>query len=119
LEVKKCSEGVFIWTKKLHLKDVVAFYLFLCKIDDFIASTSYIFSAEVGFNTTIYQITAVCVDYVETISIVEKAKHPAFALPPSTRKGASTAAIIYTSCHSYACSLQHAHVWVWALLLER
>ena len=51
-----------------------------------------------GFNTTIYQGTAASVDYVEALSIFNRARHSDIRVRPTT---STTAAIIYTAFHTF------------------
>ncbi len=99
LEAKKCGGGAFGISRTLHLKDMIAFHLFLQRIDASIARAFLVFPAQVGFNTTIYQGTAATVHYVEALSIVNRARHSAMVgVKPST---STPAAIIYTAFHTF------------------
>ena len=100
VEAKKCVGGAFGVSKSVHIKDMIAFHLFLQRIDASIARSFLVFPAQVAFNTTIYQGTAASVDYVEALSIVNRARHPATAhtVKPST---STPAAIIYTAFHCF------------------
>ena len=97
-EAKKCVGGAFGISRSLHLKDIIAFHLFLQRIDASIARAFLVFPAQVGFNTTIYQGTAASVDYVEALSIFNRARHADIKVKPTT---STTAAIIYTSFHTF------------------
>ena len=97
-EAKKCVGGAFGISRSLHIKDIVAFHLFLQRIDASIARAFLVFPAQVGFNTTIYQGTAASVDYVEALSIFNRARHADIKVKPTT---STTAAIIYTSFHTF------------------
>ena len=85
-------------SRSLHLKDIIAFHLFLQRIDASIARAFLVFPAQVGFNTAIYQGTAASVDYVEALSIFNRARHADIKVKPTT---STTAAIIYTSFHTF------------------
>ena len=99
VEAKKCIGGAICLSKSVHIKDMLAFYLFLRRIDVSIARAFIVFPAQVCFNTTIYQGTAASVDYVEALSIVDRARHPAMVeMRPST---STPAAIIYTAFHTF------------------
>ena len=98
-EAKKCVGGAFGISRSLHLKDIIAFHLFLQRIDASIARAFLVFPAQVGFNTTIYQaLASQSVDYVEALSIFNRARHADIKVKPTT---SSTAAIIYTSFHTF------------------
>jgi hypothetical protein len=72
VEAKKCVGGAFGVSKSVHIKDMLAFHLFLQRIDASIARSFLVFPAQVGFNISIYQGTAASVDYVEALSIVNR-----------------------------------------------
>jgi hypothetical protein len=100
MEAKNCVGGAFHMDKSIHLKDIVSYYLFLSKIHPTIARAYYIFPAQIGFNTQIYAGTAASVDYIEALSIVERAYHPAMASSALPITSTNTA-IIYTAFHSF------------------
>ena len=101
-EAKKCVGGAFGISRSLHLKDIIAFHLFLQRIDASIARAFLVFPAQVGFNTAIYQALAsqgaASVDYVEALSIFNRARHADIKVKPTT---STTVAIIYTSFHTF------------------
>jgi hypothetical protein len=97
-EAKKCVGGAFCISRAIHLQDILAFHIFLQRIDASIARAFLVFPAQVGFNTTIYQGTAASVDYVEALSIFNRARHSDIRVRPTT---STTAAIIYTSFHTF------------------
>jgi hypothetical protein len=108
MEAKKCIGGAFCLSKSVHLKDMIAFYLFLRRIDLSIARAFIVFPAQVGFNNIIYQGTAASVDYIEALSIVNRARHPAMVeMKPST---STTATIIYTAFHSFFVTQKGLHI---------
>ena len=108
VEAKKCIGGAFCLSKAVHLKDMIAFYLFLRRIDLSIARAFIVFPAQVGFNTILYQGTVASVDYIEALSIVNRARHPAMVeMKPST---STTAAIIYTAFHSFFVTQKGLHI---------
>ena len=108
MEAKKCIGGAFCLSKAVHLKDMIAFYLFLRRIDLSIARAFIVFPAQVGFNTILYQGTVASVDYIEALSIVNRARHPAMVeMKPST---STTAAIIYTAFHSFFVTQKGLHI---------
>jgi hypothetical protein len=108
MEAKKCIGGAFCLSKAVHLKDMLAFYLFLRRIDLSIARAFIVFPAQVVFNTAAYQGTAASVDYVEALSIVNRAGHPPMVeMKPST---STTAAIIYTALHSFFVTQKGLHI---------
>ena len=110
VEAKRCIGGAFNISRDIHLKDIVAFTLFLRRIDDSIARAFTIFPAQVYFNTTIYQGTAASVDYVEALTIVNRARHPAML---STKPTTSTpAAIIYTAFHTFFITQKALHTQI-------
>jgi hypothetical protein len=98
VEAKNCVGGAFGISRSLHILDILAFHLFLQRIDASIARAFLVFPAQVGFNTTIYQGTAASVDYVEALSIFNRARHSDIRVRPTT---STTAAIIYTAFHTF------------------
>ncbi len=71
-----------------------------------IARAFIIFPAQVVFNTTVYQGTAASVDYVEALSIVNRARHPAMIdVKPTT---SARAAI--TAFHSFFVTQKGLHI---------
>jgi hypothetical protein len=97
-EAKMCVGGAFGISRAIHLKDIIAFHLFLQRIDASIARAFLVFPAQVGFNTTIYQGTTASVDYVEALSIFNRARHADIRVRPTT---STTVAIIYTAFHTF------------------
>ena len=97
-EAKKCVGGAFSISRSLHLKDILAFHLFLQRIDASIARAFLAFPAQVGFNTTVYQGTVASVDYIEALSVFNRARHAASV---AATYAASPAAIIYTAFHTF------------------
>jgi ABC-type nickel/cobalt efflux system permease component RcnA len=96
---KKCIAGAFNISRTIHLLDIVAFSLFLQRIDATAARAFMVFPTQVGFNATIYQGTTASVDYVEALSIVDRARHPLMAVTRPTTS--TTSAIIYTAFHCF------------------
>lgn len=97
-EAKKCVGGAFGISRTLRITDMLAFHLFLQRIDASIARAFLAFPAQVGFNTTVYQGTVASVDYIEALSVFNRARHAASV---AATYAASPAAIIYTAFHTF------------------
>jgi hypothetical protein len=97
-EAKKCVGGAFGISRTLRITDMLAFLLFLQRIDASIARAFLAFPAQVGFNTTVYQGTVASVDYIEALSVFNRARHAASV---AATYAASPAAIIYTAFHTF------------------
>jgi hypothetical protein len=110
VEAKKCIGGAFCLSKSVHLKDMIAFYLFLRRIDLAIARAFIVFPAQVGFNNVIYQGTAASVDYIEALSNVNRARHPAMVEMKPSAWASTTATIIYTAFHSFFVTQKGLHI---------